>query len=142
MSSNQYIAISLSAMAAGSALSAAVICFFTSNPQPVVAMGVIGISCLLSAASTAIVAFGSKAQFDRSDKRISDTNAWFLEWQGRHEHEHELDKLSRDRSEGDLNNLVSRRMDCIESSNKRLEEKVDNMTAFIERTIAANIDQR
>ena len=142
MNTNNYIAISLSAMSAGAALSAAVICFFTANPQPIVAMGVIGISCILSAASTVIVAFGSKAMGERNDKRVTDTNSWFSDWMRQHEHEHELEKIHRERSDNDSNSAASRRMDAIEANASKTEEKLNNMTLFLDRTFAANSEQR
>jgi hypothetical protein len=142
MNTNNYIAISLAAMSAGAALSAAVICFFTNNPQPVVAMGIIGISCVLSAASTVVVAFGSKAQGERNDKRVTDTNSWFSDWMRQHEHEHELEKINRDRADSDSNTAASRRMDAIEANAIKMEEKLNNMTIFLDRTFAANSEQR
>lgn len=142
MNTNNYIAISLSAMSAGAALSAAVICFSTENPHPVVAMGVIGISCILSAASTVIVAFGSKAQGEINDRRVTDTNSWLSDWLKQHEHEHELEKIHRDRSSSESNSEASRRMDAIEANAAKMEEKLNNMTVFLDRTFAAHPDQR
>lgn len=141
MSTYQYLAISLSAMSAGAALSAAVISFFTSNPQPVVSMGIIGISCVLSAASSVVIALGSKSQYDRHENRINNTNSWFNEWMSSHDHENALAKVIQEQSASNSQNEMNKRLDVIDSQFSKIEDKVNNLTVFIDKAFAANLDR-
>lgn len=122
MNTHQYIAISLSAMSAGVALSASAILFFTDNTQSMMAMGIVGISCILSAASTVVVALGSKAQYERNDKRVTDTNSWFNDWMREHDHEHEIANVRLDRKMEEFDRNISQRIDHVERQISRMEE--------------------
>lgn len=122
MTNNQFISISLSAMAAGSALSSIVICFFSSDPQPVVAIAVCGISALLSSVSAISVIISSRAAEEKIHHRQDSASNWFNDWVREHDHEHEIANVRLDRKMEEFDRNISQRIDHVDRQISRVEE--------------------
>ena len=142
MTNSQFLSISLSAMSAGAALSAIVLCFATSDPNPHVAVAIAGISCLLASISTICVVMSNRNSEEYLNRRHDSTNSWFKDWMSEHDHEESISQIKDNNKMEEIERNITVRMDHMSADISRLEERFANFAAGVERIISPMSENR
>lgn len=129
-------------MSAGAALSAIVLCFATSDPNPHVAVAIAGISCLLASISTICVVMSNRNSEEYLNRRHDSTNSWFKDWMSEHDHEVSINQITGDKKMEEIERNMSIRMDQMNADISRMEERFANLAIGFERIMSPMSENR